>query len=400
MIKYTKSVEEKMIRHFLSLNEKDRRHYAAVEALKLGYGGKRYISQLFGISEFRIRIGIKELEEPTLLDEIPKGKQRRAGGGRHKTLSKKKLLEQLHDLIEKYKAGIPTDPNVYFIYLTAHDLSRLYYATYGVKLSAFIIRSELRKLGYKYRNMLKKIAIGTYKDRNLQFELIFEMVNIMDTRSPILSIDGKKKERLGNLYRDGKQWSTEAIKVFDHDYPHLSKQKVIPHGIYDLHQNKGYMSIGQSAETAEFIIDNLLWWWDKYGIHDYPDAKHLLLLCDSGGGNSYRHHAFKKELIRFAEQTGLTVIVCHYPPYASKWNPIEHRLFCHVHRAMEGVLFTSYEVVQKAMQNTSTKTGLCVVVRLNLKQYNTGIKTTKEQVDYDRIQYNPKLPKLNYKIAA
>jgi len=284
--------------------------------------------------------------------------------------------------------------------LTVNDLSRLFYQTYGTPLGVFVIRAELRRLGYKYRNMLKKIAIGTYEDRALQFELIFDMVNIFSTRSPILSIDCKKKERLGNLYRRGSRLSTEAINVLDHDYPSLSKEKVIPHGIYDLHQNKGYMSIGKCAETAEFIIDNLLWWWDNFGIHQYSNAKRMLLLCDCGGGNSYRHHAFKKELIRLADETGLDIIVCHYPPYASKWNPIEHRLFCHVHRAMEGILFTSYEVVQKAIQNTTTSTGLSVVVRLNLKNYSIGIKTTKNQVDYDRIQFRQKIPKLNYQVKA
>lgn len=266
-------------------------------------------------------------------------------------------------------------------------------------MGGFVIRAELRKLGYKYRNMLKKIAIGTYEERSKQFELIFQMVDLISTRSPMLSIDCKKKERLGNLYRTGKRFSSEAINVFDHDYPSLSQQKVIPHGIYDLQQNQGFMSIGRCSETAAFIIDNLLWWWDNYGIHQYPDAKRILILCDCGGGNSYRHHAFKKELIRLADETGLEIIVCHYPPYASKWNPIEHRLFCHVHRAIEGIPFTSYEVVQKAMQNTQTETGLSVVVRLNLAEYPTGVKTTKEQVDYRRIKSAENIPKLNYQIS-
>ena len=400
MQKYTKEIESQMVRYFSSLSEKDKRHYAALEALKLGYGGRRYISQLFGISEYRLRKGIDEIKNPKLMAEIPLGKQRRPGGGRHKTLSKKKILDQLHQLIDKYKGGIPTKPEVYFIYLTPNDLSRLYYQKYGTPLGVFVIRAELRKLGYKYRNMLKTIATGTYKDRALQFELIFDMVNMLSTNTPILSIDCKKKERLGNLYRAGSRYTTEAINVFDHDYPSLSKDKVIPHGIYDLYQNKGYMSIGRSSETAEFIIDNLLWWWDNFGLHQYPNAKKILILCDSGGGNSYRHHAFKKELLRLADETGLDIIVCHYPPYSSKWNPIEHRLFCHVHRAIRGILFSSYEVVQEAMKNTSTSTGLSVVVRLNLKEYLTGIKTTKEQVDYDRIQRHRKLPLLNYRVSA
>jgi len=222
----------------------------------------------------------------------------------------------------------------------------------------------------------------------------------MSLDTPVLSLDCKKKERLGNLYRDGQCFSSDIINVYDHDYHYLNTGAVIPHGIYDLQLNKGYISIGASSETAEFIIDNLLWWWDTYGIHQYPNAQYLLLLCDSGGGNSYRHHAFKKQLQKLAKAIGIDIIVCHYPPYASKWNPIEHRLFCHVHRAMSGILFSSYQVVQQAIENTKTKTGLTLVVRLNLKEYKTGIKTSKDQVDEKRIQFGKIVPKLNYRITA
>ena len=190
------------------------------------------------------------------------------------------------------------------------------------------------------------------------------------------------------------------MKVFDHDYHYLGQGAVIPHGIYDLQRNEAYMSIGSSHETADFISDNLLWWWDHYGIHHYPDATSVLILCDSGGGNRYRHHAFKKQLLELAHKTGLDFIVCHYPPYASKWNPIEHRVFCHVHKAMQGIVLSDYELVKKLIAKTKTKEGLKVIVRLNLKKYCIGIRTPKEEVDYEKISFNPESPKLCCRIAA
>ena len=222
----------------------------------------------------------------------------------------------------------------------------------------------------------------------------------MSLQSPVLSLDCKKKERLGNLYRNGKCYCTQSVKVFDHDYEHLSEGKVIPHGIYDVQANKGYISIGSSSETADFIIDNLRWWWENFGIHQYPDAKNILLLCDAGGANSYRHFIFKQRLMAFAKEIGLSFIVCHYPPYCSKWNPIEHRLFSQVHKAMEGVVFCDYETVQKLIEQTSNKTGITVNVRLNLKEYETGIKINKKEIDPKRILYHPDIPELNYRICA
>ena len=190
------------------------------------------------------------------------------------------------------------------------------------------------------------------------------------------------------------------IEAFDHDYSHLGKGAVIPHGIYDLQRNCGFITIGNSSETASFIVDNLRWWWYEHGIHDYPDARNLLILCDAGGGNSYRHHVFKKELLIFAKEIGLDIIVSHYPPYSSKWNPIEHRLFCHVHQAMSGQMFSDYEFVKTLIEKTSTKTGLHVIVRINLKKYNIGCKTDKSELDNNRIQCHPTIPNLNYRIVA
>jgi hypothetical protein len=255
-------------------------------------------------------------------------------------------------------------------------------------------------LGYGYRKISKSLATGKHKNRDAQFKIIFNLVLVMSLQSPILSIDCKKKELLGTLYRDGKSYCQTAHEAYDHDYPHLGKGKIVPHGIFDMQKNIGFVSIGNSSETATFIVDNLRWWWDNYGMNDYPEARNLLILCDAGGGNSYRHHAFKKELQAFAKEIGIDIIVAHYPPYASKWNPIEHRLFCHVHQAMSGQMFNDYEFIKMLIEKTSTKQGLKVIARIHLEEYQTGIKTHKSEVDQNRIQRHPTIPELSYRVVA
>lgn len=301
-------------------------------------------------------------------------------------------------LIEEHKAGSPTDNTTYWISLKPCSIAKLFEEQHKIKVSNGLVKRFLKELGYSYRKQSKQLATGSYAMRDEQFKIICSLILIMNFGSPVLSIDCKKKERLGNLYRNGKCYCTKALKVYDHDYQHLSEGKVIPHGIYDMQANKGYISIGGSSETADFIVDNLLWWWWEYGINQYPEAKNILLLCDAGGANSYRHFIFKHRLMEFTKQTGLSVIVCHYPPYCSKWNPIEHRLFSQVHKAMEGVIFSDYKTVQKLIAQTATKTGLTVVVRLNLKEYQTGIKINKTDVDQNRIAFHPVIPELNYRI--
>jgi len=319
-------------------------------------------------------------------------------GGEKKTVSHPEIKKLLLALIESHKAGSPPDSTIYWICLRPCAIAGLFEKEHQIKISNQLVKRTLRELGYGYRKQSKQLATGSYANRNEQFNIICSLVLIMSLRSPVLSIDCKKKERLGNLYRVGKCFCTKAVKVYDHDYEHLSEGKVIPHGIYDMQANKGYISIGGSSETADFVLDNLLWWWREHGINQYPDAENILLLCDAGGANSYRHNIFKHRLMKFAKETGLSVIICHYPPYCSKWNPIEHRLFSHVHKAMEGAVFSDYQTVQKLIEQTSTKSGLTVVVRLNLKDYPKGVKINKTEVDEKRIAFHPVIPELNYRI--
>jgi hypothetical protein len=401
MTKYNQETEQIMLLFYEQLLEKDKRHYASQEAKKLGHGGIKYLGQLLGISQRTIQKGNRELQNPKLYAEIPKGKQRRLGGGRKKKEEEQpKVAVLLRAFIEEHKGGSPTDSKVYWIHLKPKEIALRFEAKHHIEISNGFAKRMLKEMNFKYRKMSKNIATGHYKNRNLQFEIIFELIAIMSSDSPIISIDCKKKERLGNLYRAGKCYSTDLIKVYDHDYHYLSEGAVVPHGIYDLGRNTGYISIGNSHETAEFIHDNILWWWDNFGIHHYPSAQSLLILCDSGGANSYRHHAFKKQILLLAQKIGIDIIICHYPPYASKWNPIEHRLFCHVHNSIQGVVFSDYNIVKELMDKTTTTAGLKIVVRLNLKNYPIGIKTSKDEVDFTRIQFNKKIPELSYRIAV
>jgi len=250
------------------------------------------------------------------------------------------------------------------------EIRKLYKTEWSERISYGTIKRILRDLGYKKRRPNKCISTGKSPHRAAQFRLVFYFAFLFSEmeNNPILSIDTKKKERLG----DG--------------------------GFYDMKRNEGYMSIGTNNETAEFLADNLIWWWETYGIHHYPFATHLLVFCDCGGANSYRHHAFKKELQRTARYIGIRIVVVHYPPYCSKWNPIEHRLFSQIHRRAQGAIFTSYEQVKQIFESTTTKTGLKVFVRINHKAYQKGLKVKKDEIDQKRILKHPELPKFNYTI--
>lgn len=255
-------------------------------------------------------------------------------------------------------------------------------------------------MGYKKRRPSKALITGKSPFRAQQFKLIFYFAYLFAEmeHNPILSADTKKKEQLGNLSRSGRVLAQQSPQTYDHDYKHLSSGKVVPSALYDMKRNEGYVSIGTNYETAAFLADNLIWWWENYGIHHYPDATHLLIYCDCGGANGYRHHAFKKELQRVARFIGIRIVVVHYPPYCSKWNPIEHRLFSQMHRQASGAIFYSYEQVRNIYKATTTKTGLKVFVRLNPQIYQIKLGIKKEDIDYKRILNHPELPQFNYTI--
>ncbi len=257
--------------------------------------------------------------------------------------------------------------------LTRREISGLL-AVRGTPAGKRVVKQLLRKHGYVKRKAQKNQTMGPrHPQRNAQFQNITRLKQeYLQAGDPVISMDAKKKELLGNFYREGKLYTREVIGVFDHDFPGAASGVVFPHGLYDVGRNRGHINLGTSHETSEFACDSLQRWWTTEGRKQYPQARRLLLLCDGGGSNSARRHVFKEALEALAQRLGLEIRVAHYPPYCSKYNPIEHRLFPHVTRACQGVVFHSVEIVKTLMEKTSTSTGLHVTVDILDKVYETG----------------------------
>lgn len=271
-------------------------------------------------------------------------------------------------------------------------------ASSGTPVCRQVVSNLLKMHNYVKRKAQKSVALGTDPDRNAQFEKIARLKKkFLKSENPVISMDTKKKELLGNFYRDGKLYTQQVLQTYDHDFPSSSTGKVVPHGLYDLKENTGYMILGTSHDTSEFACDNILKWWQQHGEANYPSATELLLLCDGGGSNSARHYIFKEDLQKLSDQIGIPIRVAHYPPYTSKYNPIEHRLFSQVTRVCQGVVFHTIEIVRKLMQQTTTKTGLNVFVEIEEKVYETGRKYASDFKTTMRIQFDKLLPKWNYK---
>jgi hypothetical protein len=243
----------------------------------------------------------------------------------------------------------------------------------GITISVPVVKKLLKKHGFVKRKALKKKPIGSTKNRNEQFENIakFKYQYFMDG-NPVVSMDTKKKELLGNLYRRGRVYSTGIIEVYDHDFPYLADGIVIPHTIYDIKCNKAYVNIGVSKDTSEFACDSIRLWWVSYGQFEYTNCTSILILADGGGSNSSRHYIFKEDLQNLSDEIGVEIRVAHYPPYTSKWNPVEHKVFPHITRSLQGVILKSHNYVKELIENTTTQTGMEVQAGIIHKVYKTG----------------------------
>lgn len=234
--------------------------------------------------------------------------------------------------------------------------------------------------------------------RNAQFEKIAQLkAEYQAVGNPVLSMDTKKKEYLGDFYREGHAYTQGTVYAFDHDFNSFAEGVIIPHGVYDLLHNKGYINLGTSKDTSEFACDSLRNWWYHQGQTDYPQATSILILCDGGGSNNARHDVFKSDLQQLADEIGIEIRIAHYPPYTSKYNPIEHRLFPHVTRACQGVLFKSVALVKQLMERTQTQQGLNVVIQIIDKVYQTGRKVADAFKQNMPILFDAYLPQWNYR---
>jgi len=308
------------------------------------------------------------------------------------------LAENFEKAVADHTAGDPMHEDVKWTNLTQQQIAVALEES-GTPVSVTVVRKLLKRFGYKRRKPSKVLAMGKHPDANAQFaEIAKQRKKFLNAGQPVLSIDTKKKELLGNFARPGELYAQQAMKVFDHDFGGKKRGVVIPHGIYDVGLNLGHVTLGTSHDTSVFAIDSLLEWWRLQGRKQYPDAHKILLLCDGGGSNGYRVRAFKVELQRFANITGWTVHVAHYPPYKSKYNPIEHRMFPHVDRSYRGVILQSVETVRRLIASTFTATGLEVTASILNKVYQTGLKTTADVLETIRHLPAKILAAWNYRI--
>ena len=271
----------------------------------------------------------------------------------------------------------------------------------GQQVSCYHVAQMLRVRGYKKRKLLKMNDMKQVEQRNEQFEKIGCYRSAFTEQNlPVLSVDTKKKEMLGNFHRAGQCYSTAPRRVNDHDFSSFSDGRIVPHGIYDVNAKRGYMTLGTSSDTSEFVCDNLRRVWVEHLQFDYPQADTLLLLCDGGGSNASAHYIVKQDLVKLSKSLGISILVAHYPPYCSKYNPIEHRLFSQVSRTWQGVPFRNIQFVKELTDTTATTTGLTVSTTINPKTYATKRPLDQNfKNDMGRfITFDEKIPKWNYLI--
>ncbi|MCG2786954.1 MAG: ISAzo13 family transposase [Anaerolineae bacterium] len=387
-----------MKKYYATLSEKDQRYYAAVEALKLDLGGQGYIARLLGCSEKSIYRGLKDLAE---LPDEPKYDPaiRKPGGGRKGYEEQHPQIDaQFLDVLKNHTAGNPMDEKVIWTDLTPEEIAKFLEKEHRIKVSKSVVNKLLKKHNYRRRKAQKKQTIKSVPNRNAQFlNIQFLVDKYLQSDNPIISFDTKKKEYLGNFYRAGHLYTREELHAYDHDFSSLAEGIIIPHGIYDRKNNLGYIHLGTSKDTSQFACDCLRAWWLQRGREFYPKATSILAQCDGGGSNGSRHYIFKEDLQRLSDELGVEIRIADYPPYCSKYNPIEHRLFPHVTRACQGVLFTSVELVQELIEKTKTSKGLKVIVKIIDTLYQTGRKVAYDFKQTMRIVHDDFLPAWNYR---
>lgn len=299
--------------------------------------------------------------------------------------------------LRDFTAGDPMREGVIWTNLTPAQIAERL-AQMGTPVSVPVVRQLLGRHGYVRRKAQKRLPTRRHRDRDQQFRNIARLrAEYEASANPVLSIDTKKKELLGNLYRAGKLYTREELRTLDHDFPSDAEGVIIPHGLYDLKRNHGHINLGDSRDTSRFACDSIALWWQRHGAVNYPGATSVLLLCDGGGSNSASRYAFKAGLQRLADRLGVEMRVAHYPPGCSKYNPIEHRLFPHVTRACQGVVFASVPLVKELMERAQTKAGLRVSVDILAGDYPAGEKAPAGFKQAMTIAFDDVLPRWNYR---
>jgi transposase len=361
------------------LTERSRRLVAASEAVAIGWGGISAVSRATGLSRKAISHGIKELQER---GDLGDGQVRRKGGGRKTTVGKDpSLQEDLERLVEPVTRGDPESP----LRWTCKSVRNLAQELnlQGHQVSHQLVSELLHDLGYSLQANRKTREGGDHPDRDGQFAYLnAQAESFLAVGEPVVSVDAKKKELVGDFKNAGREWcpqgEPEQVRVYD--FPIAGLGRATPYGVYDLAQNAGWVNVGMDHDTAAFAVESLRRWWKAVGKPQYPQAKRLLISADGGGSNGSRVRLWKWELQQLADETGLEITVCHLPPGTSKWNKIEHRLFAWISQNWRGQPLTSYAVILKLIAATTTQAGLTVQCQLDTNTYPAGRKVPEEEM--------------------
>jgi hypothetical protein len=360
------------------LDERHRRLWAAVEARAWGHGGIAQVAAVTGLSVRTIHRGLRELDGET----VPNTWIRRSGGGRKPVEVRDPALSATLDaLVEPTTRGDPMSP----LRWTSKSCAKLAeeVTARGHPVGARTVARLLRDLDYSLQGTRKTHEGDDHPDRDAQFQRINRRVRAFcKLGQPVISVDGKKKELIGEFAQRGREWrpAKDPVEVNAYDFANLAEGKAIPYGVYDVRHNMGWVAVGCDHDTAAFAVTTIQHWWEQMGRAQYPQATRLLICCDGGGSNSIRCKLWKRELQRFADASGLAISVCHFPPGTSKWNKIEHRLFSCISMNWRGKPLTSYEVMIELISHTTTQTGLAVKAEMDRGEYPTGIKVSAEEL--------------------
>ena len=387
-----------VLRILRTLNEAQARWFVAKEAIAIGRGGITYMHEITGMSRPTIMKGIKELESRKKLDVSER--IRAPGGGRRKIEERDpKLKRALERIMEETTAGDPMSAIRWTCKSTTRIAEEL--TKRGHPISQRSIHRKLCELGYSLQLNVKHKEGSAPKNRDQQFRRINSTVKaFIGHGEPVLSVDTKKKELVGEFKNNGRSWrrSGDPRKVNVYDYPSLSEGKAIPYGAYDVQRDEGFVNVGMTHDTAEFAVNSIRQWWNRLGRNHYCGAKSLLICADGGGSNGSRSRAWKYYLQQLVDELELYISVCHYPTGTSKWNKIEHKLFSFISLHWQGEPLVSYETVIKLIGSTTTRKGLRVKAKLDKRLYEKGEKIPDEEMEKLNIEYHKFNPQWNYTI--
>jgi len=383
------------------LDERRRRLWAAAEALALGRGGLTTVAAATGLHRNTISAGVRELQAPGSQALAPEQAVRAPGGGR-KALTEHDptLVQDLEALVEPVTRGDPMSPLRWTCKSTRRLATEL--RKQGHRVSHQKVAELLRALRYSLQGTRKTKEVASHPDRDAQFAYLNEQVRAFQGREqPVISVDTKKKELVGDFGNKGREWQPkgQAERVRVHDFIDPDLGKAIPYGVYDVAANRGWVSVGTDHDTPAFAVASVQRWWEQMGQRTYPEAKELLITADGGGSNGSRARLWKVELQRLADETGLRITVCHLPPGTSKWNKIEHRMFCHITENWHGRPLVSHEVVVQLIGHTTTRTGLGIRAELDTHSYPTGVKVSDSELATVRLEPAAFHGEWNYTIA-